>query len=144
MLPFCGYNMADHWSHWLSMTSRTDESKLPKLFQVNWFRKDASGNFIWPGFGENIRVLAWIVARLEGEVEAKSTALGNLPDWQSFPTEGLHLSASAWDDLGSVDQQSWLAECDMTEHFFAKFGDRVPQGLQAELDQLRHRLQGAL
>ena len=144
MLPFCGYNMADHWSHWLSMTSRTDESKLPKLFQVNWFRKDASGNFIWPGFGENIRVLAWIVARLEGEVEAKSSALGNLPDWGSFPTEGLHLSASAWDDLGSVDQQSWLAECDLTEHFFAKFGDRVPQGLQAELDQLRHRLQGVL
>ena len=143
MLPFCGYNMADYWGHWLSMTSRTDESKLPRIFQVNWFRKDAQGRYIWPGFGENSRVLAWIVGRLDGSAGAEPTALGNRPRQLDFPLEGLSLNDFDWADLFGYDPASWLAECDLTETFFARFGDHVPPALTEELADLRSRLTGA-
>ncbi len=143
MLPFCGYNMADYWGHWLSMPSRSAENALPKLFQVNWFRKDDQGRFIWPGFGENSRVLAWIVDRLDGRVSAQDTALGRLPRLEDFPTQGLELAAAQWEQLLEVDTRSWLAECDLTEEFFSRFGDRVPAGLHEELDALKERLRTA-
>ncbi|MBU6213596.1 MAG: phosphoenolpyruvate carboxykinase (GTP) [Actinomycetales bacterium] len=143
MLPFCGYNMADYWGHWLSMASRTEESKLPRIFQVNWFRKDAQGRYIWPGFGENSRVLAWIVGRLDGTAGAEPTALGNRPTQSDFPLTGLDLSDGAWDDLFGYDRDSWLAECALTESFFARFGDHMPPALYDELADLRGKLTGA-
>lgn len=144
MLPFCGYNMAHYWAHWLSMTNRTSEAKLPRIFQVNWFRKDMNGRFVWPGFGENSRVLAWIVARLDGDVECVPTALGQQPTVDDFPAEGLHLTAADWDALFSVDATSWLAECDLTQEFFSRFGEHLPAALADELAELRGRLTGTV
>ena len=143
MLPFCGYNMADYWGHWLSMAQRTDESKLPKIFQVNWFRKDADGRFLWPGFGENSRVLAWIVARLEGTAESEATALGDVPTPTAMPVDDLGIDDATWQALFGYESASWLAECDLTESFFNRFGDHLPSELVDELAALRGRLTGA-
>ena len=143
MLPFCGYNMADYWGHWLKIGNMTDEDKLPKIYQVNWFRKDEDGKFIWPGFGENSRVLSWIVERVEGRVAADETPIGNRPQEGDLYVEGLTLSDAELAELFEVDPQSWLAECDLTEEYFAKFGDKVPQQLRDELTALRERLTAA-
>ena len=143
MLPFCGYNMADYWGHWLKIGNMTDEDKLPKIYQVNWFRKDEDGKFIWPGFGENSRVLSWIVERVEGRVAADETPIGNRPQEGDLYVEGLPLSDAELAELFEVDPQSWLAECDLTEEYFAKFGDKVPQQLRDELAALRERLTAA-
>ena len=143
MLPFCGYNMADYWGHWLKIGNMTDEDKLPKIYQVNWFRKDEDGKFIWPGFGENSRVLSWIVERVEGRVAADETPIGNRPQEGDLYVEGLTLSDAELAELFEVDPQSWLAECDLTEEYFAKFGDKVPQQLRDELAALRERLTAA-
>ena len=143
MLPFCGYNMADYWGHWLKIGNMTDEDKLPKIYQVNWFRKDEDGKFIWPGFGENSRVLSWIVERVEGRVAADETPIGNRPQEGDLYVEGLPLSDAELAELFEVDPQSWLAECDLTEEYFAKFGDKVPQQLRDELTALRERLTAA-
>ncbi|MCH9718777.1 MAG: phosphoenolpyruvate carboxykinase (GTP) [Actinomycetia bacterium] len=143
MLPFCGYNMADYWGHWLKIGNMTDEDKLPKIYQVNWFRKDEDGKFIWPGFGENSRVLSWIVERVEGRVDADETPIGNRPQEGDLYVEGLTLSDAELAELFEVDPQSWLAECDLTEEYFAKFGDKVPQQLRDELAVLRERLTAA-
>ena len=143
MLPFCGYNMADYWGHWLKIGNMTDEDKLPKIYQVNWFRKDEDGKFIWPGFGENSRVLSWIVERVDGRVAADETPIGNRPQEGDLYVEGLTLSDAELAELFEVDPQSWLAECDLTEEYFAKFGDKVPQQLRDELAALRERLTAA-
>lgn len=138
MLPFCGYNMADYWGHWVNM-GRTFEN-VPKLFQVNWFRKNEAGDFIWPGFGENSRVLAWVVDRLENEAEGVDSPVGILPIREDLLLDGLEISEGDLDALFDVDKSSWLAECDLTDEYFSQFDGRVPAELQAELADLKARL----
>jgi phosphoenolpyruvate carboxykinase (GTP) len=138
MLPFCGYNMADYWGHWVNM-GRTF-ANVPKLFQVNWFRKNEAGDFIWPGFGENSRVLAWVVDRLENEADGIDSPVGVLPNLEDLPLDGLQITESDLDALFDVDKGSWLAECDLTEEYFSQFDGRVPVELQAELADLKARL----
>jgi phosphoenolpyruvate carboxykinase (GTP) len=138
MLPFCGYNMADYWGHWVNM-GRTFPN-VPKIFQVNWFRKDDSGNFIWPGFGENSRVLAWVIARLEGSAEGEDSPVGLLPQLDELNLSGLDISEADLDALFDVDKDSWLAECELTDEYFAQFDGRVPPELNTELADLKQRL----
>ena len=142
MLPFCGYNMADYWAHWLEM-GKVLGDKAPKIFQVNWFRKDADGKFIWPGFGDNSRVLAWVIDRVDGVVEAEETAIGRRPLPGDLDTDGLDLTEGEVAELFAVDPTTWLAESELTEEYFEKFGDRLPEGLQAEQAKLVQRLQAA-
>ena len=139
MLPFCGYNMADYWGHWVKM-GRLLGNKAPAIFQVNWFRKGADGSFLWPGFGENSRVLKWIVERIEGSAPATSSPIGLLPTPGSLDTEGLELEPGALEELFAVDRDSWLAECKLTGEYFDQFDGRVPAAMQAELSSLRYRL----
>ena len=140
MLPFCGYNMADYWGHWLKVGSFTSPEKLPRIYSVNWFRKGADGNFIWPGFGENSRVLEWIVNRLSGDADAVDTPIGRIPAPGALNVEGLDVSEAGMDELFAIDAQSWLAEADLTEEYYAEFGDRVPAEMNAQLQGLRERL----
>ncbi len=142
MLPFCGYNMADYWGHWLSVGKATSPEKLPKIYQVNWFRKDAAGNYIWPGYGENSRVLAWIIDRLEGTAEAVETPIGRVPATGALDVTGMDISDEVLAELFAVDAESWLAEADLTAEYFQLFGDRLPAELVAQLDSLKVRLQG--
>jgi phosphoenolpyruvate carboxykinase (GTP) len=139
MLPFCGYNMADYWGHWVNM-GRTF-ANVPKLFQVNWFRKNEAGDFIWPGFGENSRVLAWVVDRLENDAEGIDSPVGILPNREELLLDGLGISENDLTALFDVDKGSWLAECDSTDEYFGQFDGRVPPELQAELAELKQRLQ---
>jgi phosphoenolpyruvate carboxykinase (GTP) len=140
MLPFCGYNMADYWNHWLKIGSFTSADKLPKVYAVNWFRKDANGTFIWPGFGENSRVLAWIVDRLAGKAEARDTAIGRLPADGALDLDGLDISAEQLAELFHIDPVTWSAEADLTQEYYDQFGDRVPAVLREQLAGLRSRL----
>jgi len=139
MLPFCGYNMADHWAHWLRMGETLGE-KAPKVFQVNWFRKGDDGSFLWPGFAENSRVIEWIVRRLEGRAGGVDTPVGIVPGEGDLDIDGLDLPADAVRQLFEVDRESWQDEADLTEEFFDRFGSRVPAALRAELASLRYRL----
>ncbi|WP_345763753.1 phosphoenolpyruvate carboxykinase (GTP) [Diaminobutyricibacter sp. McL0608] len=139
MLPFCGYNMADYWAHWLHVGDRLGVD-APKIFQVNWFRKGADGEFLWPGFGENSRVIEWIVRRIEGAADAVDTPIGRLPVPSQLDLDGLDISDEALDALFEVDSRSWLDECDLTEEYFEQFGTRVPAALRAELASLRYHL----
>jgi phosphoenolpyruvate carboxykinase (GTP) len=139
MLPFCGYNMADHWAHWLSIGEQLG-ANAPAVFQVNWFRRGRDGEFLWPGFAENMRVLAWMVGRLEGTASAVDESVGRVPARASLNVEGLGLDPDALDQLFEIDRAAWLKECDLTEDFFARFGGRVPPALTAELESLRYRL----
>jgi len=140
MLPFCGYNMADYWGHWLKVGEATTPDKLPRIFQVNWFRKNAEGKFIWPGFGENSRVLAWIVARLEGEVDAVETPIGRLPKDGDLNLDGLEISDDVITELFKVDAASWSAEADLTKEYFEQFGEHTPAELYTQLEDLKERL----
>jgi phosphoenolpyruvate carboxykinase (GTP) len=140
MLPFCGYNMGDYFAHWLRIGETADAQKLPKLFYVNWFRKDADGKFLWPGYGENSRVLAWVFARCDSDAAAKDTPIGRLPIPDALPTEGLTLAAGALDELLSVDEDEWRVEMPLIEEHYAVFGDRLPSALHDELDALAKRL----
>ena len=141
MLPFCGYNMADYWTHWLRIGEFTSPEKLPKIYQVNWFRKDKDGRYIWPGFGDNSRVLEWIVRRVEGNAEASDTAVGRVPADGELDLSGLDITDAQLAELFAVNPESWLAEADLTEDYYAKFGDRVPAALREQLTALRTRLQ---
>jgi phosphoenolpyruvate carboxykinase (GTP) len=143
MLPFCGYNMADYWGHWLKIGGFTSPEKLPKIYSVNWFRKDADGNFIWPGFGENSRVLEWIVNRLSDKAEAIDTPIGKIPAPGALDVSDLDISEETMAELFAIDTQSWLAEADLTEQYYSEFGDRVPSELNQQLNDLRDRLQQA-
>jgi len=140
MLPFCGYNMADYWGHWLKVGEATTPDKLPRIFQVNWFRKNAEGKFIWPGFGENSRVLAWIVARLEGDVDAVETPIGRLPKDGDLNLDGLEISDDVITELFKVDAASWSAEADLTKEYFEQFGEHTPAELYTQLEDLKERL----
>jgi phosphoenolpyruvate carboxykinase (GTP) len=140
MLPFCGYHMADYLGHWLSIGGATDASKLPKIFYVNWFLKGDDGKFIWPGFGENSRVLAWVFDRCNNEGDATETPIGLLPTRTAIPSDGLDLPESAWDRLLKVDVEEWRAEVPSIEEHYATLGDRVPTALRDELTSLEKRL----
>ncbi len=140
MLPFCGYNMADYWGHWLDVGNATTPEKLPRIFQVNWFRKDSDGKFLWPGFGDNSRVLEWVIRRVEGEVDAVDTAIGRAPAPGALNVDGLDLDEAQLAELFAVNPQSWLAEADLTEEYFAKFGAHLPPAMTEELNSLRTRL----
>lgn len=139
MLPFCGYNMADHWAHWLRMGETLGEG-APRVFRVNWFRKSPEGKFLWPGFGENARVLEWIDARLHGEVEAEASPVGLLPRLEDVDREGLDLDDETLAQIFAVDPDSWLAEAERLREGLDRFGDRVPPRLVELLDELEERL----
>lgn len=141
MLPFCGYNMADYFSHWLDVGAQLDATaKAPAIFQVNWFRKGPDGSFLWPGFGENSRVLEWILDRVDGTAEAVDTPLGAIPTLEGFNIDGLDISPEQWAALFDIDVASWLEEADSTEAFFSGFDSDVPPQLFAQLEVLRERL----
>ena len=140
MLPFCGYNMGDYFAHWLRLGELADDAKLPKLFYVNWFRKDAEGRFLWPGYGENSRVLAWVFGRCANDAAAHDTAIGRLPTADALPTEGLQLASGAIDELLSVDDDEWRAELPLIEEHYGVFADHLPTALHDELDALAKRL----
>ena len=125
MLPFCGYNMGDYFGHWLDMGRRIPHP--PKVFHVNWFRKGANGKFLWPGFGENVRVLKWILERVEGRGEAAETPIGFVPTPDALTLDGLDISPAAVAELLRVDVGDWLRECEETKTFLAQFGDRLPR-----------------
>ncbi|HZN61599.1 MAG TPA: phosphoenolpyruvate carboxykinase (GTP) [Planctomycetota bacterium] len=141
MLPFCGYNMADYWGHWLSMEKRV--SHLPKIFHVNWFRRDASGGFLWPGFGENLRVLRWVVERVRGGGASTETPIGHIPTPPALDLAGLDLPSGALDQLLSVDREAWRDEVRNLKEFFAKFGTRLPPAIASEAEALSARLRKA-
>jgi phosphoenolpyruvate carboxykinase (GTP) len=141
MLPFCGYHMGDYLNHWLSMAIRTDRNKLPKVFFVNWFRKDANGKWLWPGYGENIRVLKWICERVEGTGKAVKTAIGNLPAPDALDLSGVGVNEADLRELLSVDIEGWKRELADTEEFYTKFGDKLPKALKEELAKLKRRLE---
>jgi phosphoenolpyruvate carboxykinase (GTP) len=140
MLPFCGYHMGDYFAHWLTIGARTDASALPKIFYVNWFRKGADGKFLWPGYGENSRVLAWIFGRCDGTADALETPIGRLPTIDALPTEGLDVPPEALAELLTVDVAAWQAELPSIETHFETFGDHLPGELRHQLDALRQRL----
>ncbi len=141
MLPFCGYNMGDYFAHWLEMGKRTDASKLPKIFYVNWFRKDADGGWLWPGFGENSRVLKWIVERVSGEGEAVETPIGYVPAPGAVDISGLDVTDEQMEELSNVDTEEWLNEIALIREHYERFGERLPKVLSDELDALEARLQ---
>ncbi|MGB2238247.1 MAG: phosphoenolpyruvate carboxykinase domain-containing protein, partial [Pseudomonadales bacterium] len=142
MLPFCGYNMADYWQHWINI-GQTEGAQLPKIFYVNWFRKNDDGGFIWPGFGENARVLQWIFERCAGRAEAIETAIGKLPTLDGLDFSGLHLSDEAIATLLRVDTDGWLSEIPLIESYYDTFGDKVPSALKDQLSQLKAKLTAA-
>jgi len=138
MLPFCGYNMADYFAHWLRMGQRL--SNPPAIFHVNWFRTDENGRFLWPGFGENVRVLKWIVERVQGRAAAEETPIGYVPAPGALELDGLSLPAGAMEELLRIDRDAWAAELADQAAFFAKFGDRLPAEIWAEHKALARRL----
>ncbi len=143
MLPFCGYNMADYWAHWLSLQQRGGAA-LPKIYYVNWFRKGDDGQFLWPGFGENSRVLKWVFERCEGTGAATETAIGYLPADGALDTSGLEVASGDMDALLHVDVEGWLGEAIGVRDYYRNFGDRVPAALRQELDNLVARLESSL
>ncbi|GAA1470076.1 phosphoenolpyruvate carboxykinase (GTP) [Microbacterium thalassium] len=140
MLPFCGYNMADYFGHWLKVGQALRHDRAPRIFQVNWFRKGSDGRFLWPGFGDNARVIDWIIRRVEGGVDAQESAIGRLPKTEDLNLDGVEVPQEDLDELFSVDTASWLRETDLTEEFYATFDGKVPAALTAELESLRYRL----
>jgi phosphoenolpyruvate carboxykinase (GTP) len=138
MLPFCGYNMGDYFGHWL----RTGQSlqEAPKIFRVNWFRMDAGGNYLWPGFGENLRVLRWVLGRVHNEVGAVETPIGYLPHSNGIDVSGLDVTSEAMQELIAVDRDGWLDAVAGQREFFKQFGDRLPPEMWQESEALEHRL----
>ena len=139
MLPFCGYNMADYWGHWVEM-GETLGDKAPHIFQVNWFRKGKDGKFLWPGFGDNSRAIDWAVKRVLGEVEAVDGISGRLPKREDLNLDGLDVTEQQLDQLFALDPKAWGAEADLTEEYFALFGEKLPAELTRQLEALRGRI----
>jgi phosphoenolpyruvate carboxykinase (GTP) len=144
MLPFCGYNMGDYFAHWLSMGNGAapngQAKKMPKIFHVNWFRKSAEGKFLWPGFGENMRVLLWMLDRCKGKGAAIETPVGNLPAKGAINTAGLALAPNAMDELLQIDAKAWLGEGPHLAEFYGKFGNRLPAEIRRQHDEQQRRL----
>lgn len=130
MKPFCGYNFADYWSHWLTFAD--NERRLPRIFHVNWFRQDNDGKFLWPGFGENLRVLRWIMERCEDRAEARETPIGFLPKPSDIDTSGLDIADETMDALLSVNVEQWREEMDSVGEYLESYGDRLPEILRQE------------
>jgi phosphoenolpyruvate carboxykinase (GTP) len=143
MLPFCGYHMGDYFAHWLSMTGRTDESRLPRIYGVNWFRKGDDGKFLWPGFGDNSRVLKWVFERIEGEAEASETPIGSVPRASDLDLGGLDTPAEAVEEALRVDPGEWRDELERIRDHFDGFGDKFPPSLRHELAALEERLRSS-
>ena len=143
MLPFCGYHMGDYFAHWLKVGAKADAAKLPRIFNVNWFRKDANGKFLWPGYGENSRVLKWVFERVHGTAKAVDTPIGRLPAPGSLDLSGLSLPETAIAELLKVDVERWSNELPLIREHFAKFGSKLPKGLSDELSALEQRLSSA-
>ena len=141
MLPFCGYNMADYFAHWLSFADKTSEENLPKIFQVNWFKKGSNGKFLWPGFAENIRVLDWIIGRLEGNSQGQESPVGTVPQAGELNTTGLDVDERTLNELFEIDTEAWTKEVESIREFFEEFGDRMPKQLFEELAKLEARVQ---
>jgi phosphoenolpyruvate carboxykinase (GTP) len=141
MLPFCGYHMGDYFGHWLNV-AKTDDAQMPRVFYVNWFRKDDNGKFMWPGFGENSRVLAWIFGRLTGEAKAQETAIGLVPPTGEggIDTDGLDVSPETMAKLLEVDHEGWAASLPQIKEHYAAFGDKLPAELAEQLRTLEQRL----
>lgn len=139
MLPFCGYNMGDYFAHWLKMGKETSLENLPKIFYVNWFKKDESG-FLWPGYGDNIRILKWIFQRIKGSIDGVKTPLGLMPEWYDLDLSNLSISFEKLNKLFEVDLEKWLHEADQLEQFFKIFKDRMPKELLNQLEMLKERL----
>ncbi len=142
MLPFCGYNMGDYWQHWIDIGKTLDPDKAPKIFNVNWFRKDDDGNFMWPGFGDNLRVLEWILDRCEGKVDADEVAIGYVPKAEDINREGIEdeVSLDSLKAMLDVDKDLWKTEAEGIAEFYAKFGDKLPPVLADELATLNENL----
>ena len=139
MLPFCGYHMADYWAHWIEMGQKLGE-KAPKIFNVNWFRLDDEGHVIWPGFGDNLRVLEWILNRCEGKADAVETAIGYVPKAEDINIEGLDIDRETLKGILEVDNDLWKTETEGIEEFYKKFGDKLPAELKSQLEGLKARL----
>jgi phosphoenolpyruvate carboxykinase (GTP) len=139
MLPFCGYNMAEYFDHWLGL-ARANPDRMPRIFIVNWFRKDADGKFIWPGFGENSRVLEWVFRRCNGEGETVDTPVGMVPAEGQLNLDGLEISDEAMRELLTVDAAQVEAQLPQVEEFLAQFGDRLPAEIGSQLEALKQRL----
>jgi phosphoenolpyruvate carboxykinase (GTP) len=139
MLPFCGYNMGDYWQHWFNIGDRLGD-KAPKAFYVNWFRRDEDGKFLWPGFGENSRVLKWMCERVDGKANAVETPIGMMPTVEDLDLEGLDISKEDMNELLKVDKSAWAAEMPEIGELFAKFGDRLPERMSAQFDKVKSRL----
>ena len=140
MLPFCGYNMADYFKHWLQVGTKTEASKLPQIFFVNWFRRDEDGRFMWPGYGENSRVLKWVFERLNGTAQADKTAIGYLPSADSLDTNGMNINTADLQAITSVDVDGWREAVPQIRDHYAAFGDRLPSELVTALDALESSL----
>jgi phosphoenolpyruvate carboxykinase (GTP) len=141
MKPFCGYNYGDYWTHWLRLGAGLKQP--PRIFHVNWFRQDAAGNFLWPGYGDNLRVLAWMLRRCSGGVGAQDTAIGYLPAPSDLNLAGLDIDAAAMGELTSVNAGAWQQEIAGFRRYLADFGERVPAALWTELDGVERRLQAS-
>ena len=142
MLPFCGYNMGDYWQHWIDIGKTLDPEKAPKIFNVNWFRKDDEGNFLWPGFGDNLRVLNWILARCEGKVEARETAIGYVPYAKDIDRTGIEdeVSLDTLEEILTVDNGLWKEEVPGIEEFYGRFGKKLPAAIREQLENLKKKL----
>jgi phosphoenolpyruvate carboxykinase (GTP) len=140
MLPFCGYNMADYFAHWLAIGKNTDAANLPKIFFVNWFRRDADGHYLWPGYGENSRVLKWVFERVAGDVDAVETSIGLLPDPHDLDTSGLSISDQDLQTLLTVDTEGWRKAIPQIRQHYAQFDGKMPAQLQMALDSLEAHL----
>jgi phosphoenolpyruvate carboxykinase (GTP) len=144
MLPFCGYHMGDYFAHWLNIGTKSSPDKLPKIFYVNWFRKSADGKWLWPGYGENSRVIKWVIERVEGTGSAVTTPIGNLPAPGAIDLAGLAIPQSNMEELLKVDAKEWLREVESIKTHYATFGDRLPAALREELDALELRCKKAI
>ena len=140
MLPFCGYNMAQHWKHWLGLGHKY-EKNAPKIFRVNWFRKDKEGKFLWPGFGENMRFLKWIVDRIKQKVDAKSNSFGFVPNYEDINWSGLEFNLDIFKDLTNVPKSEGLQEIEEVGNHFDKFGSSLPEELENQRKELHQRLE---
>jgi phosphoenolpyruvate carboxykinase (GTP) len=143
MLPFCGYHMGDYFAHWLKLGAQADPAKLPRIFYVNWYRKGAQGEYLWPGFGENSRVLKWIFERVNGSSAAVETPIGAVPAPDALDVSGLRIAPQAVQELLRVDVDGWLAELPLIREHYARFGERLPKALRDELATLEQRLRAA-
>jgi phosphoenolpyruvate carboxykinase (GTP) len=140
MLPFCGYNMGDYFNHWINIGKTHDNTKLPKIFYVNWFRKDEDGKFLWPGYGENIRAIKWAIERVNGTGKYVDSPIGRLPDAGSFDVSGLDISKDSLEKLFRVNNDDVVAEVNEMREYYKKFGANLPDELSNELDKTEKRL----